>query len=194
MNKNGNLIDKKVSDYIEKYANNFNDKRNELEAVKNEHDLLMDIFDITPEEKKNNAQYWGRELGMLWQNIIKTIFENSERIKDYKGPITITDSEGHSDEPCDLSANGYAIDTKYRIGSGDSRFSKQFKLNYDILKNEYQLTPVLLILRKDNLITPIRRAQKEGWTVFCGEESYAFVEQETGYDLKTFLKKYKDRN
>ena len=41
----------------------------------NDHDILMDVFNITPNLKRENRQYWGRELGMCWQLLIQKIAE-----------------------------------------------------------------------------------------------------------------------
>lgn len=187
------IMNDELMNQIEKYSSKFNKKRKAKEELDNEHDLLMDVFNISPEEKKKSAQYWGRELGVLWQELVKIVFANSEQIKDYTGALTVDDPEGESDEPCDLTANGYGIDTKYRIGSGDSKFTKKFRPNHNILVERFKLKPVLLILRDDNLKSPINRAKKEGWTVYTADDSYKFIYDQTGYDLKEFLKGLKGR-
>lgn len=35
-----------------------------------DHDLLMGVYGITPQLKRENRQYWGRELGMCWQRLV----------------------------------------------------------------------------------------------------------------------------
>ncbi len=95
----------------------------------------MDVFGISPIIKKENRQYWGRELGMCWQLLV------TETCKAYCSSFQPAFKVG-SDEPCDLIVDGYAIDTKYRIGSGDSGTLKKFKLYGPLLRtyNSIQLT------------------------------------------------------
>ena len=53
---------------LENYQDSFSKKTYSKEN--NENDLLMNIFDISPQIKRENKQYWGRELGMCWQMIV----------------------------------------------------------------------------------------------------------------------------
>ena len=91
-----------------------------------------------------------------------------------------------SDEPCDLIVDGYAIDTKYRIGSGDSGTLKKFK-SYGQLLRTYNYEPVFLILRPDNLPAAIKACQVGTWTVYTGDASFEFIQRLSGFDLKSFL-------
>ena len=100
--------------------------------------------------------------------------------------LVVPDKRGTTDEPCDLVANGFAIDTKYRIGSGDSKFIKQFKENHNLLVDK-SYKPVLLILRDDNLNSPINSANKAGWSVMTNQQSFDFIFEQTRFDLKNFL-------
>lgn len=183
-----NMIDteKVLEKELEKYSKSFNKKRIEEKTLENIHDPLMDVFEITPIEKTKQAQYWGRELGALWEKLVRESFENSSKVTGFSGHLVIPDKRGKTDEPCDLIANGFAIDTKYRIGSGDSKFIKQFKENYNLLVNR-SYNPVLLILREDNLSSPINSAKKAGWSVITGQQSFDFILKQTGFDLKKFL-------
>lgn len=61
-----------------------------------------------------------------------------------------------------------AIDTKYRIGSGDSGTLKKFKA-YGPTLEEKGFTPVLLIVREDNLGAAITACNAGGWTVTTGQ-------------------------
>ncbi|WP_094675218.1 hypothetical protein [Hydrocoleum sp. CS-953] len=75
-------------------------------------DDLMLVFGLNQEIKARNKQYWGRELGMCWERIVKEICRQTcdnfnEAIRD------------GNDELCDFVVGLDAIDTKYRIGSGD---------------------------------------------------------------------------
>jgi hypothetical protein len=63
------------------------------EHENDEHDLLMDIFSLTPEMKRENRQYWGRELGMCWQLLVIEICRHL--CDDFQPALRFG-----SDEPC----------------------------------------------------------------------------------------------
>lgn len=149
----------------------------------NDHDLLMDAFGISPELKRENRQYWGRELGMCWQILVTDICKYHR--KDFGPPIRID-----ADEPCDLTVGEFAIDTKYRIGSGDSGTLKKFK-SYGPRLREMGYKPVFLILREDNLPAAMTACNVGTWEVYTGEETFKFVNELTGFDIKDFLKSKK---
>ena len=171
------LIEASLSQVLHSYQKSFSEKV--YGSENDDHDPLMDVFGITPSIKRENRQYWGRELGMCWQRIVTELC--SRTCEDYGPAIKIG-----KDEPCDLTVNGYAIDTKYRIGSGDSGTLKKFKSYGPILKGQgYE--PMLLILREDNLPAAIQACLKGGWTVLTDAATFAFLEKLTGFDLKSFL-------
>lgn len=149
-----------------------------------DHDVLMDAFGITPELKRQNRQYWGRELGKMWERLVVDIsssqptFEPAKKIGD--------------DEPYDLILDGYAIDAKYRIGSGDSGTLKKFK-QYGAMLKEQGYQPLILLLREDNLSAAITACTKGGWLVLTGDQSFEFVKEQTGFDLKEYLENNKNR-
>lgn len=177
---------KSIYSELGKYQKRFSEKVATTPHYNESHDLLMDIFGITPEQKRLQAQYWGRELGTLWQDLVTDCFRESDQVQRFTGPIVVPDSRGTSYEPADLSGNGYAIDTKYRIGSGDAKFVKSFKESKAMLESK-NLKAVLLILREDNLASPIHSAEKSGWVVLTGKGSFSFVERETGIALQSIL-------
>ena len=144
-----------------------------------EHDILMDVFGISPIIKKENMQYWGRELGMCWQRLV------TETCKTYCSSFKPA-LKVESDEPCDLIVDGYAIDTKYRIGSGDSGTLKKFKSYGELLRN-LNYESVFLILRQDSLPAAIRACQKGTWKVYTGDDSFKFIQTISWFDLKSFL-------
>lgn len=149
-------------------------------AEENEkHDLLMDVFGISPILKKENRQYWGRELGMCWQLLVVEI------CRAYCTSFQPAFRVG-SDEPCALIVDRYAIDTKYRIGSGDSGTLKKFK-SYGQLLRTYKYEPILLILREDNLPAAIAACQIGTWQVYTGDNSFEFLQRISNFDLKSFL-------
>jgi len=104
-------LDTKLKDVLRAYRDSFSIKTYSEEN--DEPDALMDVFGITPLRKRENRQYWGRELGMCWQLLVTNVL--SHHCKAYSPAIKMGD-----DEPCDCCVGKDAIDTKYRIGSGDS--------------------------------------------------------------------------
>lgn len=168
-----------ICQILKQYQNSFKNKEEQQE--KNENDLLMDIFDITPEIKKQNRQYWGRELGMIWQKIVIRVFQ-------YGCPELFKPTHKiGKDEPYDLQVGNLAIDTKYRIGSGDAGTLKKFKQYAKLLKS-MDLIPMILILRTDNLPAAITACQRGGWEVLQGNEAFNFIEEKSGIDLNYLLK------
>jgi hypothetical protein len=141
-------------------------------------DLLMKAFGITPELKRENRQYWGRELGKCWESLVIRACLNSE---GFKPALRIG-----ADEPCDLRVGSNAIDTKYRVGSGDSGTLKKFR-QYGALLIEHGYQPVFLFLREDNLPAAITACKAGGWRTLFGDESFDFIEEVSGFDMKNFL-------
>jgi hypothetical protein len=80
-----------------------------------------------------------------------------------------------------------AIDTKYRIGSGDSGTLKKFKQYGKALQTK-GFSPVLLILRLDNLPAAIQACTVGGWKILLGNDSFKFIKEESGFDLLVYLK------
>lgn len=146
----------------------------------NDHDPLMEVFGISPELKRENRQYWGRELGMCWQLLVSKVFEISR--EDYGPALRF----GY-DEPCDFTIDSIAVDTKYRIGSGDSGTLKKFK-QYGPLLIEKGYKPVFLIVREDNLPAAITACHAGQWDVHTGDATFEFIKEHSGFDLKKFLK------
>jgi hypothetical protein len=174
------LLIQNISSVLQAYHDSFSSKAYSKEN--NDSDILMNIFGITPELKRENRQYWGRELGMIWQIIINHIFSHYH--DSYGKAIRIGD-----DEPCDLVAGTDAIDTKYRIGSGDSGTLKKFKA-YGKLLRDKGYRPVLLILRDDNLPAAITACNHGGWTVLTGQASVQYIFDNTGINVIELLMKF----
>jgi hypothetical protein len=145
----------------------------------------MLVFGLTQQMKMENKQYWGRELGMCWQRIVKELCQ--QKCRNFAAGLR----EGN-DEMCDLVIGNHAIDTKYRIGSGDSGTLKKFK-QYGARLHEKGYEPIMLILREDNLSNAIAACIKGGWTVKIGEETYQYIQKATGVDLQAWLKERKNQ-
>jgi hypothetical protein len=139
-------------------------------------DILMDCFNLSDIKKQENKQYWNRELGACWQKIVCAAF------KDHKG---YQSSPKTGKAPYDLIVDQYAIDTKYRIGSGDSGTIRKIRLYGDMMK-ELNHEPILLILRTDNLKGTINALKN--WTILTGEESFEFIQRLSGVDVEKYLK------
>ena len=170
-------MSKEIKNILSKYQKSFLSKRFPVE--KNDSDLLMDVFNIDSKLKRENKQYWGRELGMCWQNMVTEICKS--HCSNFSPP-----KKFGSDEPYDIGVGILAIDTKYRIGSGDSGTLKKFKKYGKDLK-DLGMTPVFLILRDDNLPAAINACNVGGWEVYTGEKTFDYIKKLTGYDLKEFL-------
>lgn len=161
---------------LQKYQRSFIDKVYSDDNA--DHDLLMDAFGITPQLKRENRQYWGRELGKCWESLV---VEACRSIDSFQPALKIGD-----DEPCDLRVGSYAIDTKYRVGSGDSGTLKKFK-QYGPLLREHGYEPVFLFLREDNLPAAMTACQSGGWSIFIGKQSFDFIKNISGFDLEGYL-------
>lgn len=169
-------IENNLDNILRKYSSSFESKIYSNEN--NDSDILMEIFGITPELKRENRQYWGRELGKCWESLVVEICKNSP---GFKPALKI-----EKDEPCDLRMNNYAIDAKYRIGSGDSGTLKKFKqYSQKLISLNYE--PVLLFLREDNLAAAITACRQGGWTIKTGKYSFDFIKEISGFDLRKYL-------
>ena len=170
-------ISQALTNIISRYQTSFSQKVYDTEN--DDEDPLMGLFGITPELKRENRQYWGRELGMCWQLIVTEVFQHF--CEDF-GPAL----RFGTDEPCDLTVGKVAIDTKYRIGSGDSGTLKKFRQYGELLRDQ-GYDPVFLIVREDNLPAAISACRRGGWTVLVGAPTFDYIEITSGFDLKSFL-------
>lgn len=171
-------MNNRIDSILERYYSSF--KKKNYAPENDESDVLMDVYDITPNQKRENRQYWGRELGMIWQLVVSEIAKQYG--ENYQPPLKVG-----NDEPCDLRLGQDAIDTKYRIGSGDSGTLKKLK-QYGALLRSYGYRPVLLILREDNLPAAITACDHGGWIVYTGKRAFSYIELKTGIDLYKLLK------
>lgn len=161
-----------MSSYHKKFSNKSYSETDQT------NDLLMEVFNISQELKFENKQYWGRELGMCWQYLV---IECCKNIDGYKPAIKVG-----GDEPADLIVNEYAIDTKYRVGSGDSGTLKKFKkYGQDLIDMGYK--PIMLFVREDNLPAAITAMEVGKWKILTGEDSFNFIEKISGFDLRSHL-------
>ena len=177
------FLENNINSILKKYELSFSSKTYTEEN--NEYDILMDVFGITPELKRENRQYWGRELGMLWQLVVTAIC--AHKCSDFEPALKIG-----GDEPVDLRIGSDAIDTKYRIGSGDSGTLKKFK-QYGAELKEMGYNPIILILRYDNLPAAITACVNGGWNVLIGDDAFNYIKNKTGIDLIEYLIKNKNK-
>jgi len=171
------MIENKLDGILQHYQNSFLAKSYAEEN--DDLDLLMNVFGISPQLKRENRQYWGRELGMCWERLVKEICKT---YCSHYSPAPKFDNK----EPCDLVVGQYAIETKYRVGSGDSNFQANIKLYGPILTKGGHV-PVVLFLRNDNLQSAINACKTGGWQVHTDENTYQFIQQISDFDLKAFL-------
>lgn len=174
-------FEEKLINIIQFYSSGFSSKSYKEESE--ETDVLMEAFGISQEIKKENKQYWGRELGMCWQLLVTEVFRNFS--KDFNEA-----KKYDADEPADFFVGNEAVDTKYRVGSGDSGTLKKFK-QYGQMLIEEGLKPVFLFLRTDNLPAAITACKAGGWTLYIGDDSFKYIHERTGFDLKDWLINHK---
>ena len=170
-------IDRKFSDILRRYQGNFSHKvyLDDYDST----DVLMETFGITQELKRENKQFWGRQLGMCWQLLVMELCKNT--CASYGDALKFG-----SDEPCDLVLGSDAIDTKYRVGSGDSGTLKKFKQYGNLLQKE-GYRPVLLFLREDNLPAAMAACQTGGWSIYTGTSTFSYLLEKTGFHLYEWL-------
>lgn len=172
-----------VNAILQAYKESFNNKTYSKES--DISDILMECFGISSNLKRENRQYWGRELGMIWQLLITAIFKH--HCADYAPALKFG-----PDEPCDLICKNDAIDTKYRIGSGDSGTLKKFK-HYGHLLRSNGFRPVLLLLRDDSLTAAITACKSGGWDVLENKESFDYIFNNTGIDIIELLHYFENK-
>ena len=170
-------IEEKLKEVLGGYSKSFSEK--EYVDEFNETDVLMDAFGITQDLKRENKQYWGRELGKCWEILLRTLFETT--CKDYQPPIRIG-----NDEPADFFVGKDAIDTKYRVGSGDAGTLKKFEAYGNLLRKE-GYNPVFLFLRTDNLQAALSKMDAGGWTRYEADGTFNYIHENTGFNLKAWL-------
>jgi len=175
-------IEDKLGKVLEKYSKNFTAKVYSDDF--NDTNVLMEAFAITQELKSENKQYWGRELGKCWENLLRDLFEAT--CADFESPKRFG-----ADEPADFFCGKDAIDTKYRVGSGDSGTLKKFE-SYGKLLQKEGYRPVFLFLRTDNLQAALSKMDAGGWVKYMGEDTFTYIKEKTGFDLKGWLIKLKE--
>ena len=160
-----------------KYRRSFASKQfNEHEMTS---DLLMEALGVTPATKALNRQYWGRELGSAWESILKAAWSRNDENHIFPQP-------GDPLRPCDIVGKGFAVDAKYRIGSGDSGTLQKLSRNAKTLLAN-QAKPILLIFRHDSLRSAVSAAKSGGWMVYEGQNTFDFVRCHLGVDLDKHL-------
>ncbi|WP_236002721.1 restriction endonuclease [Staphylococcus xylosus] len=172
---------KEIEYILEDYYDNFKNKI--FDEQKSENDVLMDIFGITEEIKVINKQYWGRQLGLMFEKIVIEVFKRFD--DGFKEAMPVG-----SNRPYDLQSSNEFIDTKYRIGSGDSGTLKKFKSYGKEMRKEGKI-PVILILREDNLPAAIKSLDVGGWEVYIGDKCFNYIYDKTGFKLKDYFKELK---
>lgn len=175
-------IEDKLNEVLGKYSQRFTAKKYSDDF--NDTDVLMEAFGITQELKSENKQYWGRELGKCWENLLRDLFNITR--DDFEPPKRFG-----ADEPADFFCGNDAIDTKYRVGSGDSGTLKKFEAYGDLLQAE-GYRPVFLFLRTDNLPAALSKMDAGGWVKYMGDDTFEYIKEKTKFDLKEWLIKLKD--
>ncbi|MDY7012982.1 MAG: restriction endonuclease [Cyanobacteriota bacterium] len=167
-------LDRSLEEIVDRYRLSFANKVFLEES--SEEDDLMKLFGLTQATKAQNKQYWGRELGACWERLVKEICQQT--CDNYCEPQNST---------YDLLVGRDAIDTKYRIGSGDAKTLRGWRQNgQDLLSRK--LRPILLIIRNDSLQQAIATCRAGGWVVKSGNDAYDYLYELTQFDLQTWLR------
>ena len=177
---NENKFEESLKEVLTGYSNSFTAKT--YKDKFDDTDVLMDAFGISQELKRENKQYWGRELGKCWELLLRKLFELKN--EEFSPPVRYG-----ADEPADFFCGTDAIDTKYRIGSGDSGTLKKFTTYGELLRSD-GYRPVLLFLRTDNLRAAISKCKAGGWTLLMADDTFEYIKDKTGFDLKEWLEKH----
>jgi len=173
-----NLIEPIIKEYYIK----FKAKLNQPSVENNDFDELMNLFNISPELKRDNRQFWGRHLGKLWEKMVVELAKT--HCQDFQPELRI-----NKDQLCDLIIGSDAIDTKYRIGSGDSGTLKKLK-DYGAILQEKGYNPVMLIVRDDNLPSAIAAVKSRGWNVLTDVESFSYLKEKIGIDINDLIQEF----
>lgn len=142
-------------------------------------DLLMEAYALDPKTRHQHMQFWGQRLGLCWEGLVDTVFStlrpdaHGDRIHYGRGEL------------CDMVFGDDAIDTKYRIGSGDGATIRKFCRYGDMLRED-GYRPVMLILRTDSLDQSIHRCAHH-WEIYQGDAAFDYIHEHTDYDLRTYL-------
>ena len=151
----------------------------------NDYDFLMDIYSISPDLKREHRQYWGTQLGRLWEKIIIELAKAN--CDDYEPALTID-----GEQLCDLRIGNDAIDTKYRCGSGDSGTLKKFR-HYGKTLTQKGYHPIMLLVRNDNLVNAVSAAKSGGWTIYTGKESFEYIKNKIGVNIEEIIYEFKGK-
>jgi hypothetical protein len=174
---NNNNLNDSLENILNQYQKSFSQKIFSEETSKT--DDLMKVFGLTQKIKSENSQYWGRELGKCWELLVKELCK--QKCPEYQSGIY-----DNRKELCDLIVNKDAIDTKYRIGSGDSGTLNKFESNAKRLI-ELKYTPILLILRDDSLTQALTKCKNGGWIIKSDREAFVYIKEITNFDLQNWL-------
>jgi|GEM_PF-399433 len=174
-----------IEPIIKQYYDSFILKLDNRNEENNDRDILMNLYDISPDLKRENRQYWGRELGMLWQLIVTELAKT--HCADFQPALFIG-----RDEICDLRIGKDAIDTKYRVGSGDSGTLKKLK-DYGRILKEKGYNPVLLFVRNDNLPSAITAANTGGWEIYTDKNSFSYLDNKIGVNIIDLLSSFSNK-
>lgn len=84
---------------------------------------------------------------------------------------------------------GFEVRSCYQIGD-----SKRIQADWHmaLALQQKNIVPVMLIFCQTSLKSPVARLRKS-WNIFEGHETFAFIEELTGYDLDDFLKRHESQ-
>ena len=122
-------------------------------------------------------QYYSRHLGAMWERLVRHACGGGQHV--YAGEDTRL-------ELADVIMGEWAIECKYRVGSGEPTFGRRLA-NKGIKLQERGYRPVLLVARSDSLPILSAIAAKGNWLLLQGAESFRWIEEQTGVDVQDLV-------
>jgi len=178
-------IESKLDSLVKKYRRAFQEKLRGISdsgvfGLPPEETLLMKLFALEPNIYLMNRQYFNRELGSLFEKMVKALLKTTNS-KRYGNAVVVGKTQ-----LCDCTFGQDAIEVKYRYYSGDAKTVRLYR-NAAPKLISMGLKPVMLIFSTDNLRSAIKSFIKHGWQVKEGDDMAKYIKQLTGFDIKRYL-------
>lgn len=142
-------------------------------------DLVADLVGFGEANRKADATRFGSYLGHLLEDLILTVLDVSNAKVIEKPSLNGT-------ERIDFMCGNMAVDIKYRIGTKPDDYLRGMELTLETIQ-EAGLKPVLCVYSSDSARATLRHLENMGWTIIRGDETFAFLESISGFDLKGYL-------
>lgn len=142
-------------------------------------DALASLVGFNDKMREQDAGGFGASLGRLLESLILTVLDASNSHTIEKPLLNGTDK-------IDFIYGDMAIDIKYSIGTRSQGFLLEMKSALDMITSA-GLEPVFCVYSLDSNGPILDRLETMGWTIIKGDEVFSFIEQISGFDLKSYL-------